>query len=523
MYGQADDVRYPLPKKHQIRNNVHCPFCRLALFGGAEDVPDDGRGIFAEWIPKQGFNVGQNGTTVVFLKEDSAVSPYGIGRYIQPQIHPGLINKWISLCESHHNLACTPIPDIIATPERESGIKILRVIDVRDQCIVEAVSTLQLLRENKIQLTTKGGLLNFRRNLPRTVNDAIDLVYFMGERYLGLIASEMRDGISKMDLVYRGSILTILAGDGMDANAGLPGVHYGSRRMTQRIEEVQPGIRMSIIQAASDRLNHSRHIHRGWTNNNALLLSSGTNIPLVVENDPTPFKTYASLVMRYTARQLTKESDIINGMAGILRLMSLKLQCEMLEGLPTGAFDIGVFVSRRRGFPSWSWAGWHGTKTFMMCGEQVDERETASWLRTRTYILVWDSKVQQTTYGELKEGQVGYIPNPNSNDPYGHDHRILGTGGVLCGGLRLDDPQLLEGIQGPYEGVLMSKADSYDNFFNDRDDNAFSKLGGRPFYWLALIVWEGGVAERRALGFIYEECLEYMTPPGKVWKEIVLA
>lgn len=99
------------------------------------------------------------------------------------------------------------------------------------------VETVTLLSENKAQLMAPGGLLAFRYRLPRTINDSIDLLCAMGERYLWVDSicllqdnyAEMRDAIGKMHLVYRGAVLTILAGTGRDANAGLPGVRFGPR------------------------------------------------------------------------------------------------------------------------------------------------------------------------------------------------------------------------------------------------------------------------------------------------------
>jgi hypothetical protein len=272
-----------------MQANSHCPFCRLICAAGGLQRYSGDYAVSAKWKPKQGFyTTGPAATSAVFLNEETAVSPYGSARFIHPQIDPGLIKKWLRLCEYHHELTCTPKPEIIETPKNQSGLKVLRVIDTQEQCIVEAapgcryialsylwgqVSTVRLLRSNKMQLTTKGGLIGFRRDLPKTISDAIDLVSAVGERYLWVDslcllqddAADMRDGISKMDLVYQGSILTIVAACGVDANAGLPGLHPGSRKVSQLVEEVKPGIKMTITNAMYDLLGSSRHSTRGWT------------------------------------------------------------------------------------------------------------------------------------------------------------------------------------------------------------------------------------------------------------------
>lgn len=73
-------------------------------------------------------------------------------------------------------------------------------------------------------------------------------------------------------------------------------------------------------------------------------------------------------------------------------------------------------------------------------------------------------------------------------------------------------------MAGRYECVLLSKADGHANEFND---GYFWESLGKPIWWVMLIAWDGPVAERRGLGFIYEDCMEYMNP--RRWKEIVLA
>ncbi|PPQ85903.1 hypothetical protein CVT25_014751, partial [Psilocybe cyanescens] len=97
---------------------------------------------------------------------------------------------------------------------------------------------------------------------------------------------------------------------------------------------------------------------------------------------------------------------------------------------------------------------------------------------------------------------------------------LLGVGGKKCGGIKFDNPKLMENAKGPHELVLLSKMDRYDKFFNDSISHK------RPYYWVMLIVWVGEdkvVAERRGIGFLYLDSMEHILPPLNVWKEIVLA
>lgn len=63
--------------------------------------------------------------------------------------------------------------------------------------------------------------------------------------------------------------------------------------------------------------------------------------------------------------------------------------------------------------------------------------------------------------------------------------------------------------------------------------SVFKDLNDMPIWcrWAMLIIRDGGplrlagglVAEMRGLGIIHQDCLGYATPPGKAWKEILLA
>ena len=300
MYNQLENKKYQMPSKQEMEANTSCPFCRLVieadLLGtrmfNMRDDRDNQKIICAEWIKDRGFKVGEewNYYTVVFHGKDGieSKSAHGMGRYVQHTIHPALVNKWIRVCESHHGRECMPTPNVVATSEHPAGLKVFRMIDVFSQCIVEVghgcryvalsymwgqVEAVKLLSQNKDQLMARAGLLAFRYRLPRTINDSIELLRNIGEQYLWVDsicllqddAEEMADAIGKMHLVYQGAVLTILAGEGKDANAGLPGVHFGSRRLIQHIAEVQPGIQMTVIAPLSGILNQSAHITRGWT------------------------------------------------------------------------------------------------------------------------------------------------------------------------------------------------------------------------------------------------------------------
>lgn len=76
------------------------------------------------------------------------------------------------------------------------------------------------------------------------------------------------------------------------------------------------------------------------------------------------FEDYSSLLMSYTPRQLSFESDKLNAITGCLNLIGDSKGVPFLYGLPATDFHYALLWTReydrpRPGFPSWSWAGWH--------------------------------------------------------------------------------------------------------------------------------------------------------------------
>ena len=84
------------------------------------------------------------------------------------------------------------------------------------------------------------------------------------------------------------------------------------------------------------------------------------------------FRTYTEMVAAYTPRDLFFPSDAENAISGILNRLSRQTDTPFIYGLPEDDLDRAllwtavedeernVCLLRRRGFPSWSWLGWHG-------------------------------------------------------------------------------------------------------------------------------------------------------------------
>jgi hypothetical protein len=83
---------------------------------------------------------------------------------------------------------------------------------------------------------------------------------------------------------------------------------------------------------------------------------------------PGIFGEYTSIVALYSQRNLTKQTDALNAVNGLLAMIALGLDTEMIYGLPESMLDAALLwkaqtcLARRcrDTIPSWSWAGWQG-------------------------------------------------------------------------------------------------------------------------------------------------------------------
>jgi hypothetical protein len=94
----------------------------------------------------------------------------------------------------------------------------------------------------------------------------------------------------------------------------------------------------------------------------------GADIHKMCTSETHPQKLYDMYHLRYSGRKLTHESDILNPIAGLLCRLSVRMKCQLFQGLPTAAFDKYIIfrrgsslLKRRPKFPSYSWTGWIGT------------------------------------------------------------------------------------------------------------------------------------------------------------------
>ena len=216
---------------------------------------------------------------------DDCFSPWAFARILtglEGLVDVEKLQSWMSACERWHS-------DICGIDEKtQYNMSTIRFVDVIDNCLVQkyekcryiALSYLwgrcknfQTLKENVACLEEKGGLLAFAEKIPLTIRDAILLTRQLGERYLWVDAlcivqddeRNKMEAIANMDTVYHHALLTIIAGGGSDANAGLPGVRSRTRTFTQAAVRVQRDLRLTAVGEGVGLLGRSTYSTRAWT------------------------------------------------------------------------------------------------------------------------------------------------------------------------------------------------------------------------------------------------------------------
>lgn len=319
------------------------------------------------------------------------------------------------------------------------------LIDVDRQCLCNATGTeeylalsyvwgsidqvLETRRDNLMQLQSPGALdlSAGGLKLPETVRDSIRLTKILRHRYLWVDRlcivqndpQHLASQLGSMAAIYAKAYITIVAANGSDATFGLRGIGHGSspRNYQQQFLEIFPGCRLLQDRRLVD-LNRTKYMSRGWTfqemliSRRLLIFSYGKiywecqkcfwdeelaedeiqqpSKPLPHSNTLTiptwpDLSAYTNLVLEYTGRQLSVESDIQNAFSAMTKALSSSYG-EFLYGLPESLFDICLLWmadrharSERRGlnesFPSWSWMGWTNQPSLRFWTMNISWRE----------------------------------------------------------------------------------------------------------------------------------------------------
>ena len=254
----------------------------------------------------------------------------------------------------------------------------------------------------------------------QTIEDAMRLVKNLGEKYLwtDLYCIDQHDNVTKqeqimkMDRIYASSYLTIVALDGENADWGLPGISRPLEHTKQPTLTLgRNKLMATYIFSIYHHLGKSKWDSRAWTLQERLLSSrcvifgkssismrcqreafhdlmqtSTTDGPSRVltklgeeqywEDGSTidlretewDYKHYDAFISTYTGRNLTDQADALNACRGVLNMITRNTGQTFVYGLPMQDFHRALLwkphheniITRRLGFPSWSWAGWIG-------------------------------------------------------------------------------------------------------------------------------------------------------------------
>ncbi|KAF1996982.1 HET-domain-containing protein [Amniculicola lignicola CBS 123094] len=432
--------RIPLGFLLDIADRRHCKFCQLMVYSiclvfrmKKEDLP--GMRLTGYGSPPRGLPVaaedivcyldnadkgspnhcgiyslrvrlahyhGFGGLRAVDIHEISGSQiPHG-GRRVTPQVDFGILKRWMET---------SPLRELpLSMQERAKVLLGFRLIDVVHGCVVPAslewryialsyvwgrCKVLKNETSIKKQLEQPGSLRQLEP--PRTVQDAIELVRSLGERYLWVDAlciiqddqADKDSQIGSMALVYSCAIATIVAAAGDDANAGLPGVQPESRLAWQRIETIQGRSFTNRweFDAPTSRsyrdLNHflemSTWITRGWTFQESalsrrlivflptivLFQSAGIfreediydsedaetlcerglhyfNMLSTLHQDGLARDKYFEALWYYSTRRLSYPGDALNAFAAVLDVLKPLFRCEYVYGLPANEFDVAL-------------------------------------------------------------------------------------------------------------------------------------------------------------------------------------
>ena len=351
--------------------------------------------------------------------------PDNYARILQPNYASlECIRKWLRRCE-HGHVACRVSREHSTIKQHPA-----RLVDVIDGCIDQdvhwparyfALSYVWGTIDNKDTAKYFAGDRRGARiflsvdQLPRVIQDAIKLTRDVGERYLWVDAlcinqidlAEKAAEIAKMNHVYSGATLTIVALGSTHANTGLHGVSAYSPPRRTEVETIA-GIRLTtVLPRVQEILSwpSCRWTNRAWTMQEHLLsdrmLMMGPRQAYFVcrqtmysedryESETTMFPNnlqrrratdglglwndWTSHVEEYTARAITMPDDRYQAIRGYLNEIEAMWNTKFIYGLPVKHLPQALYwlqglasnrcapviCTRIDPYPSWCWTGWTG-------------------------------------------------------------------------------------------------------------------------------------------------------------------
>jgi hypothetical protein len=462
------------------------------------------RYICISFVPKAASSEGHNKRAYAYPRQRTAEGSKDFADY-------SLIKSWIKVCRTYHPGSCGKSVDF------QRQFMRLKLIDVYERVVklVQDCAPYIALsyvwgevpkgqeRGTRQQQTSEvilksSGSYPLPKRLPKTIEDALTVVKRLGERYLWVDAycinqndeAEMKLQIDNMRLVYECASLTIVAIDGVNAEAGLSGV---SRRLQQRYQPVVDicdyRLMATFVDPVSDNHGTAPWGSRAWTFQEGILSrrcvffdqkhitmrclqeSFHDTMEVDVREDRVPtlqddryfwengfgldihsqqwdFLNFDSLIASYSRGKLTLQSDVLKACTGVLNQITTSTGVGFLWGMPLIDLARALLwkphhlscLSRRDGFPSWSWAGWQGRIEYHYCLVELDRytnRDEAGEIRQEA------KKQNSRKRKRVSESGPSSIPNDSAfiltstcmNDAADQDLTISST--IACFGLKM--------------------------------------------------------------------------------------
>ena len=297
--------RYPLGSLSRIQNS-NCPVCCLVikaiLWAHRTDTPTTATAAIS---PQEKFEVEWNRDLVPGLRSSFSIrgvrgvylalgSQTAVASSLNAHMLPrlpaeldvGRVSKWLDHCTENHS--CVILPHQVSFPDAFPGLRVLRFVDVVQNCLVEkqeparfvalsyiwgSVNNFRLTKANRLELMLPGALQRNGSRLPLTIQNAIALVRGLSLRYLWVDSLcllqndplDLAQGVAVMDQIYEHAWLTIIAAHGHDANAGLPGMEGTYQEPRTLLKKVAPETYFGILMEPELRLKRAYYETRAWT------------------------------------------------------------------------------------------------------------------------------------------------------------------------------------------------------------------------------------------------------------------
>ncbi|KAK0751829.1 heterokaryon incompatibility protein-domain-containing protein [Schizothecium vesticola] len=385
--------------------------------------------------------------------------------------------------------------------------------------------------ENGLLRTEPEGLAQVWERLPTTIRDALKLVQDLsrmraeqdGEaspmppplRYIWIDSlCIVQDGpqswkynARRMDLIYGNAYFTICAADGPSSATGLVAMNPTAHNQPG-VAQITPKVAVRVSMSSDSVIDASEWNHRGWTfqerilSRRCIIFAEGriffqcrqTNWsqddnPDEAENgmasawghllhrrydelESRPIKFFMTAVEKYTGRNLSFASDILDAFSGVSQLMKWYLCSHLHFGLPASHFDLALLwkplagkcrrtsaniPANERGhgrhdleFPSWSWCGWMDSKDpgkgaravydSEFLGGFIDDAGTRDWLLNHTWII-WFVRDQEANLRPLWEGPTVPPSSRGKVTPQWQGYKSRPRGQSSCWVKHLDVPE----------------------------------------------------------------------------------